>query len=176
MKTQDKLIIRRPTLKDKEQVEEMVEEFRKYESVINGHGSIDKCASYEEWLDKLAMYENKETLPEGRVLSTQYITVRESDNKVVGLINARWYLNDFLKIHGGHIGDSIRPLERNKGYATEQIRLVLEEFKLRGEKKVLITCKKQNIASARTIEKNGGVFENEVVFEGEVYKRYWITI
>ena len=176
MKTRDRLIIRRPTLRDKEQVEEMVEEFRKYESIINGHGSIDKCASYEEWLDKLAMYENKETLPEGRVLSTQYITVRESDNKVVGLVNARWYLNDFLKIHGGHIGDSIRPLERNKGYATEQIRLVLEEFKKRGEKKVLITCKKQNIASARTIEKNGGILENEVVYEGDTYKRYWITI
>lgn len=176
MKTQDKLIIRRPTLKDKEQVEEMVEEFRKYESVINGHGSIDKFATYEEWLDKLAMYENKETLPEGRVLSTQYITVRKKDNKVVGLINARWYLNDFLKIHGGHIGDSIRPLERNKGYATEQIRLLLEEFRKRGEKKVLITCKKQNIASARTIEKNGGVLENEVEFEGDIYKRYWITL
>ena len=176
MKTQDKLIIRRPTLDDKEQVLGLVKEFREYDSVINGHGSIDKCASYEEWLDKLAMYENKETLPEGRVLSTQYITVRKKDNKVVGLINARWYLNDFLMFHGGHIGDSIRPLERNKGYATEQIRLVLEEFRKKGEKKVLITCKKQNIASARTIEKNGGVFENEVVFEGEVYKRYWITI
>ena len=175
MKTQDKLIIRKPTLLDKEQVLEMVEEFRKYDSVLNGHGSIDKCASYEEWLEKLAMYENKETLPKDRVLATQYITVRESDNKIVGLINARWQLNTFLMLHGGHIGDSIRPLERNKGYATEQIRLLLEEFKKRGEKKVLITCKKTNIASARSIEKNGGVFENEVEYDGDTYRRYWIT-
>ena len=176
MKTKDKLIIRKPTLKDKEAVLELVEEFRKYESVINGHGSIDKFATYEEWLEKLAIYENKETLPENRVLSTQYITVRESDNKVVGLVNARWYLNSFLMFHGGHIGDSIRPLERNKGYATEQIRLVLDEFKKRGEKRVLITCKKSNLASARTIEKNGGVLENEVEYDGDTYKRYWVYL
>ena len=176
MKTNDKLVIRKPTLEDKEQILEMVNEFRKYESVLNGHGSIDKCESYEEWLEKLASYEDEKTLPEGRVLSTQYVTVRANDNKIVGLINARWYLNDFLKIHGGHIGDSIRPTERNKGYATEQIRLVLEEFKKRGVDKVLITCKEENIASAKTIEKNGGKFENKVTYDGDTYRRYWITI
>ena len=176
MKTQDELIIRKPALEDKEQILEMVNEFREYESVLNGHGSIDKCASYEEWLEKLASYENEETLPDGRVLSTQYITVRVRDNKIVGLINARWYLNDFLMLHGGHIGDSVRPTERNKGYATEQIRLVLKEFKNKGVDKVLITCKEENIASAKTIEKNGGKFENKVTHDGDTYRRYWITI
>ncbi len=172
----DEIIIRKPTIEDEEAILDMVKEFREHDSVLNGHGGIDRFATYKEWLEKLSLYENEKTVPEGRVPATQFVTVRVVDNKIVGLVNARWKLNSFLKIHGGHIGDSIRPTERNKGYATEQIRLVLELFKNRGVKKVLITCKKENLASERTIVKNGGVLENEVKFEGDTYKRFWVNL
>jgi predicted acetyltransferase len=40
----------------------------------------------------------------------------------------------------------------------------------------LITCDKNNIGSAKTIIKNGGVLENEVMEDGEITQRYWIDI
>ncbi len=43
---------------------------------------------------------------------------------------------------------------------------------------MLITCDKVNIASAKTIQKVGGVLENEVVssYTGEIIQRYWVEI
>ena len=98
-------------------------------------------------------------------------------NRLLGAVNIRHYLNDSLLFSGGHIGDGIRPSERQKGYGTEIIRLALVECKKLGINKVLMTCDKDNIASAKTIIKNGGVLENEFINEdGETEQRYWITL
>ncbi len=131
--------------------------------------------NFEEWLERQKLYSKRETLKPGYVLGTHFLTIRKSDNKVVGMVNVRWELNEQLLFHGGHIGDCVRPSERNKGYGTKQIALALEMFKQKGEKRVLITCKDYNIASAKTIEKNGGVLENQVEADGFVFNRYWIN-
>ena len=81
-----------------------------------------------------------------------------------------------MLLNGGHIGDGVRPSERRKGYATEMIKLALEECKKLGLDKVLMVCDKDNIGSARSIKKNGGVLENEVLVDGVLEQRYWITI
>ena len=90
------------------------------------------------------------------------------------MINVRHYLNDFLLLRGGHIGDCVRLCERNKGYATSQISLALDYCKTLGIDRVLITCSEENIASRRTIEKNGGVLENVVEHDGVKNLRFWI--
>lgn len=96
-------------------------------------------------------------------------------NRLLGAVNIRHELNDILLKEGGHIGDGIRPSERRKGYATEIIRLALIECKKLGIKKVLITCNKDNIGSAKSIINNGGVLENEIIdSDGELLQRYWI--
>ena len=96
-------------------------------------------------------------------------------NRLLGAVNIRHYLNDDLLKEGGHIGDGIRPSERRKGYATELIRLALIECKKLGINKVLITCNKDNIGSAKSIIKNGGILENEIIdSDGELLQRYWI--
>ena len=57
------------------------------------------------------------------------------------------------------------------------LKLGLEKCKEMGIDKVLITCNKGNIASARTILANGGVLENEIAEEnGNIVQRYWIQI
>ena len=78
--------------------------------------------------------------------------------------------------HGGHIGDGIRPSERRKGYATQMVGLALEECKRIGIKKVLMVCDKDNIGSAKSITKNGGILENEQKEDGKVEQRYWIDL
>ena len=75
---------------------------------------------------------------------------------------------------GGHIGDGIRPSLRGQGLGTRMIALALEECDRLGIRRVLMCCDKANAASARTIIKNGGVLENEIIDGGEVIQRYWI--
>ena len=77
---------------------------------------------------------------------------------------------------GGHIGYGIRPSERGKWYATEMLRLALPEAKKIGLQKLLITCDEDNIASAKVIENNGGIFERFVEKDGKKMRRYWITL
>ena len=95
---------------------------------------------------------------------------------MVGAINIRHYLNDHLLKYGGHIGDGIRPSERRKGYATKMIALGLAECKKLGIDRVLLVCDKDNIGSKRSIIKNGGILENELLEDGKIVERYWIDV
>lgn len=94
----------------------------------------------------------------------------------VGAVNIRHRLNDSLLFTGGHIGDGIRPSERRKGYGTAMLALALDECRKLGIKRVLMTCDKDNVGSAKAIQKNGGVKENEVIEDGVVEERYWIEL
>ena len=96
---------------------------------------------------------------------------------MVGAVGIRHYLNESLLQSGGHIGDGVRPSERRKGYATEIIRLALLECQKLGIDKVLMTCDKDNIGSAKSIINNGGVLENEFLnFDGVIGQRYWVCL
>ena len=97
-------------------------------------------------------------------------------NIFVGAVNIRHELNERLLLNGGHIGDGVRPSERKKGYATQMIALALEECRALGIAQVLMVCNQNNIASAKSIEKNGGVLENVLEVDGEFEKRYWIDV
>lgn len=89
----------------------------------------------------------------GYVPSEVFLEVRQNDDFVVGIIDFRHPLSDFPEKFGGHIGYSIRPSERRKGYASEMLRLVLPLCREIGESKILLTCDKGNVASQKTIIK-----------------------
>ena len=93
---------------------------------------------------------------------------------MVGAVNIRHYLNESLLLNGGHIGNGEVPSERRKGIATKMISLDLEEC--RALKNVLMVCDKENIGSAKSIQNNGGILENEVEVEGVVEQRFWIKL
>lgn len=128
---------------------------------------------FDYYLEHLELKEaTKDLVPD-----SVFFLLDEDRGRLLGAVNIRHYLNDSLLKEGGHIGDGIRPSERRKGYATEIIRLALIECKKLGIDKVLMTCNKDNIGSARSIVKNGGVLENEFVnANGDVEQRYWISI
>jgi len=173
----DRLKLIKPTLKDKEKAWEFRNECLLENEEIHGDGGLDKSNSFEEWLENLKKESSKETCGENFVPATTWLAVRESDEKVVGSIQLRHELNDFLLNRGGHIGYEVRPSERQKGYATEMLRLVLIECRNMGMNKILVSCSKSNMASAKTIVKNGGILEDERIWtDGSVYQRYWIDL
>lgn len=130
---------------------------------------------YHDFDFYLANLEQKEE-KDGRVPDSVFFCLDVDRDIFVGAINIRHYLNESLLRTGGHIGDGVRPSERRKGYATAMIRLGLEECRKLGIKRVLITCDKDNIGSAKSIVNNGGVLENEVLKDGVVMQRYWIKL
>ena len=162
----------------KEQVENYLKEhFENGEYHLNGVGGLDKIKDFEEWLHKIQDENVKEKVKEGRVQATLYLAIRKSDNRMIGTIQIRHELNEYLLNIGGHIGDGVRPSERRKGYATEMIRLALEKCKEIGLDKVLITCNKDNIGSRKSIQNNGGILENETLDEiGKELQRFWIEL
>lgn len=111
------------------------------------------------------------------VPDSTYFCLDLDENIFVGAVNIRHYLNESLLFTGGHIGDGIRPSRRRKGYATAMIRLALEKCRELGIHRVLMTCDKDNIGSAKSILRNGGILENEITNEeGEQEQRYWIDL
>lgn len=174
-----RLYLKFPVLEDKDDVLELKNGFLASGQKMAGVGGLAKISTYEEWLAKITSELSKETCGEGGVPATMYLTYRKEDNKLIGMIQIRHALSDYLLKYGGHIGDCVRPSEQGKGYATEQIGLALEKCRELGIDKVLITCKKDNIASARTIIKNNGKLENEIPNEFEdkvMMQRYWIDL
>jgi len=115
-------------------------------------------------------------VPEGLVPATTYFALDTDRDIFVGAVNIRHYLNDSLLLNGGHIGDGIRPSERRKGFGTQMVGLALEKCRDMGMDKVLMVCNKANTASAKTIMKNGGILENEIVVDGTTEQRYWIAL
>lgn len=131
---------------------------------------------YNEYLCKVKMYSKGINLPEGRVPAEIYFLVNDDDKRILGAIDIRFSLNDYLYNFGGNIGYGIRPTERTKGYATKMLELALDICREKGMDKVLITCNKSNIGSAKTIIKNGGILENEIIENDELVQRYWIKL
>lgn len=163
--------LRRPTLTDKETVLDMMVEFEKSQSAHDGGFWDAENFDYEEWLETNHNKEMGINLPEGWVPDIQLVAF-SIDGQAVGFLNIRLCLNDFLLEEGGHIGYSIRPSERGKGYAKESLRQGLQVAKEKNIKRALVTCSTENPASRAVILANGGELED--VRNGT--ERYWIEV
>lgn len=161
-----------------EQIAEYKQAFLDADSSMDGCGPLRRCEDPLTYISECRKYTSLETLPEGWVLTTQFFYIRKSDNRLVGMIQVRHYFNDWLSKFGGHIGYSIKPCERRKGYATSMLRAILPYCKDFDLDKILITCIDGNIGSEKAILNNGGVYES-TVNEPDMkrnLKRFWIQL
>ena len=163
---------------------EHIQELQKFRQELLEAGDADSFAGcsrlehYEEggaWMEMVWRQEQEEE--PGKVPSYVYLAIRQSDGRLVGIIDLRTSIDHpILGLWGGHMGYTVRPDERGKGYAREMLRLNLENCRRRGLDKVMVTCSRDNPASERTSQGCGGVLEKEVLVDGEWIKRYWITL
>lgn len=156
---------------------EMLDEWMATDETIIPYAirKADPCDDFAAYLESLEVSE-AQAAKEGLVPDSTFFCLDEESGRLVGAVNIRHRLNDALLLNGGHIGDGVRPSARGKGYGTAMIALALEECRALGLDRVLMVCDKTNAASARTIQKNGGVLENEVAVDGVTEQRYWIKL
>ena len=160
------------------QLSEMIDEWKLDHEINHGNHSPwsifkNDYHDFDYYLENLEIKE----FHDNKVPDLVYFLLDVDRNILLGAVNVRLYLNDYLYQCGGHIGDGIRPSERRKGYATEMIRLALIECKKIGIDRVLMVCDKTNIGSAKSIMNNGGILENEFIDEdGNTNQRYWIDL
>ena len=128
------------------------------------------CAAFVSMV--LAYADPAHELPENLVHSDYYwITEGQgADEEVIGFLALRHSLTAWLFEEGGHIGYSVRPSRRRQGHAQRALGLAVRRSAELGLDRVLLTCDDDNLASAGTIERNGGVYED--TRNGK--RRYWI--
>ena len=136
-----KLVFPNQSYKDKAAA--FIEEF--YASacpMIHGSGSLDRFlreSTYEDWLVKIAADMDIANIPAPRVPALTYFYVREEDDRIVGMINIRLSLNDYLHSEGGHIGYCVRPGERRRHYGTRMLQAALPVQPVGGKLQYYIT-------------------------------------
>ena len=170
----------RPEERYAAQVMQYKEEMLASGDSLDGCAGLEKVSTYAEWAD----FETRlrEEYGGSYTPSEVFPAVRSGADRVVGVMDHRHSpLLSFLLQYGGNIGYSVRPTERRKGYANEMLKQLLPICRAYGEQGVLLTCDKTNDASGKTMVKNGGTLENEVMDGGKlsesgVVQRYWIAL
>ena len=155
----EEFLLIRPRSEYAGQIIEYRQEFLDAGDSMGGTGPLRRTPNPEEYIRICSEYENPLKVPARLVPATQFLFLRKSDNKLVGMIQVRHRFNDYLEKYAGHIGYSVRPSERRKGYAKEMLRITLPFCREIGIDKVLITCIDGNIGSEKTILANGGIYE-----------------
>ena len=155
------IIFKEPIDVSFQQIEDYKNEFTSNNETIHGAANMTNL-SIKEWVQFAEDTKYKESVTPGFVTAHTFFAL--DNDKIVGIINARHELNDYLLNFGGHIGYSVRKSERRKGYGKKMLAYTSEFLFSLGLEKILITCDKNNIASKRTIESCGGILENERLY------------
>lgn len=170
------IYLARPVLGLKEKaLEYRREHFQHGEKIICGSELFDKTESYEEWLSAVTRNTDPKTVSENWVVTDTFFALRKSDGRMIGMIDLRHTLNEFLK-NLGNCGYSVRPSERRKGYAAKMLNQLLQVAKEAGMKELHISVEKENTASVKVIRKNGGIYERSFSFENETADIYRIAL
>ena len=165
----------RPTLEMKQAALDFKQEFfDNGERVINGSEMLDNMDNYEEWLSSVTDNRFGETVNPNWVVTDTFFAV-DGNEKIVGIIDLRHTLNDFLKDFGNS-GYSVRPSERKKGYATKMLAMIKQVAKEVGLNKLQLSVERDNSPSVKTIVNNGGVYERSFEFFGEMADVYMVEL
>ena len=169
------ITLKRPTKEVEAEAAAFKQEFfDRGESTINGSELLDRMDSYEEWLQSVTDNTSADTVNPSWVVTDTYFAFDDQD-RIVGIIDLRHELNDFLRDFG-NCGYSVRPSERRKGYATQMLALILKRAGEIGMDRLQLSVERANEPSLKTITKNGGIYERSFTFEGEEADVYRIDI
>lgn len=90
---------------------------------------------------------------------------RKSDMKMIGCMQVHNVLTQRMKDFTGHVGYSVRPSERHKGYAKKILDKAVDFLTSFGFEEIYVSCLPENEASKKTILANGGEYLETVFLE-----------
>jgi len=171
------IILIEPNIRYKNHYIEMIDEFKTVNEVPTIWVLKKDYSDFNAMVRELINLSKGIGIPKGFVPSTTYWVYNDKTNKILGATNIRHNLNDLFLKFWGHVGFEVRPSERGKGYGTIILELAIKECKKMNIERVMLGCYKDNIASAKTILKNGGILEDEIIEDntGKIIQRYWIN-
>jgi len=151
---------------------EMAEEFRD-EGDDRFSALLASPQSFFDWVDR---FENDRDLPSDRVPQTQYLLF--DGRRLVGGSRLRRRLIPVLLLDGGNIGFEVRRSARRRGYGTEILHRTLEEARVIGLRRALLTAAESNAGSLRVIGAAGGIPDGESISPrtGDRMRRFWIDL
>lgn len=170
-----KLIL--PNRKYKESFYVLISSSKKYGDYNElGNSLIRNNETFDEMLKRLNNRRKGKNIAKRDVPSTVYWII--VNNRVIGTIDLRHRLNKDYFERLGHVAYYIKPEERGKGYATKALSIAIKKYYNKYAQKILITCFKDNIASSKVIEKNGGILEKSVIdnITKKEISRYIVTV
>lgn len=162
-----------PTIKDEDIISDYIKEhYDNNEMEIYASNDVSQM-SYCNWIEKIEKNRVKSDKIWGKSLI--YLAFNKN-NKLIGMVSIRYELSEEMRMIYGNIGYGVRTTERRKGYATEMLKFALDVCKKKSMKKAVIGCYKDNIASSKIIEKNGGIKIKEKDFNGKLANYYEINL
>lgn len=163
--------LRRPRLADKAAVLDLMAEFEREDSSHAGGFWNSQNFDYKAWLEQNQATELSLNLADNWVPAIQFLAFADN-GQALGFLSLHLRLNPALSKVGGHIGYSVRPSQRGKGYAKEMLSRALQVCQAKNIKQALVTCHSNNPASRAVILANGGVLDTIV----DGVERYWIEV
>ena len=170
------LFLTRPSEAYLPQIKAFRDEFADCLDWLHGACRLARFEDPAEWLRYVEQCAVEEVHPEGTTPYSQFLYVRATDHKIVGMIGVRHRPVGQFETWGGHVGYCVCPSERRKGYAARMLHEVLPYCREIGLERVLLTAGDENVGSVKAILSNGGVLEGYVMSPKHHIPvgRYWI--
>ncbi len=161
-----------PDRSDEKWYLDYINEFKKYDNDTTIF-SIPAKNNYKLWLYLVKLANNDIKLFNNIVPQTLYFLV--DDSKIIGHISI---CHQNINYFGGHMGGSIRPTLRNKGYGKILYELGLEECSKYNFDEIIMYCDKNNISSNKIIVDIGGKLDSVIYdpFQDTMYKKYKVKV
>ncbi len=176
---QDELIFAEVSMEYADEIAAYRQEMLDAGSSFDGCFSLKRMPDIREYVDYCRNWADPDREPGPRgIWGTVILCIRKSDMKMVGSMQIHKVMPDSFLHDSGHVGYSVRPSERRKGYATRMLSKAKEILSSLGFREIYVNCLPSNEASRRTILANGGQYIETFFLErdGVDLERYRIDI
>lgn len=168
MEKTEELFFVEPSVAYAEEIAAYREEMLTAESSFDGCLSLKRMPDPKEFAQYCTGWANpSRILKENGARGTVLLCIRKADNKMIGCMQVHHVLNEQMRNVTGHVGYSVRPSERRKGYATRMLAKAKDYLSSFGFSEVYVSCLPENEASRRTILANGGKLVDTVALPME---------
>ncbi|WP_339270439.1 GNAT family N-acetyltransferase [Paenibacillus sp. FSL R5-0470] len=162
--------LKEASLSDGRDIFEMIMEIGPGENGFVNNGFDLAYSEFPDFIrDRIALSRGDNILPNYVPQTNYWLLI---DSYPVGVGKLRHSLNDQLRKSGGHIGYSIRPSERGKGFGKIFLAELLKKAADLEIDKVMLTCEPNNVSSRKVIEANRGILSG--IEDGKC--NYWISL